>query len=97
MVNTVVYYPTGAEKFRYNMQRRWLDYSDRVSHYNSEDSMLKRTDGVLIYHVLNTTVFINKPEDDGGRVNITGLTAGNVEESKSLLEEISKVRLLERV
>lgn len=99
MIQTEVYYPENPEKFRYNMQRRGIEYSDRVAHYNSGESMMARKDNVLIYHVVHATVFVNGPNDDFGRVNITANISsvpGEVEYAKFLLEEITKVRLIER-
>ena len=71
MIKTIAYYPENAVNFRQGMQRRWSGYSDRVESFNSEKSMQLRTDGVLIYHVIHTTVFIHRPDDDKGRVDIT--------------------------
>src|SRR3990170_6990448 len=99
MIHTGVYYPENPEKFRRNMQRRLIEYSDRVAHYNSGESMMARKDKVLIYHVVHATVFVNRPNDDFGRVNITANISsvpGEVENAKSLLEEITKVKLIER-
>ena len=99
MIRTQVYYPTDAVKFRRNIRKKWDEYSEKIGHYNSKESMLARTDKVLIYHVLDATVFINAPSDDRGRVNITANVTsipGEIESAKSLLEKIAEVKLMER-
>ena len=98
MIQTQVYYPIDSVKFRRNIQGKW-QMGSGIANYNSEESMLKRTDKVLIYHVLNSTVFIHAPSDDRGRVNITAnltSTPGGIESAKSLLENISEIKLMER-
>ena len=94
MIRTQIYYPENPVKFRRNLQRRWHEFSERVAHYNSEESMSTRTDRVSIYHVLDTTVFINAPSNDRGRVNITANISSipeKIEPAKSLLEKITNL------
>ncbi|HUW43894.1 MAG TPA: hypothetical protein VMV95_02965 [Bacillota bacterium] len=103
IIQTRVYYPTDPEKFRKNLEK-WvtlniLDGPKEIVHYNSAESMSKRTDNVLIYHALDATVFVNAPNDDRGRVNITAYVKsvpGEIESAKSLLEKITEIKLMER-
>ena len=99
MIQTRIYYPTDAEKFRKNVQRRWCDLYEEVASFNSKESMSKRTDKMLIYHVLDTTVLVHAPYDNEGRVFITAdviSSPGRIEAAKSLLEKMSEVELIER-
>ena len=94
MIQTYNYQPADPEKFWRNIKRRWTEYSEKVAHFNSQESLSKRTNGELIYHVINATVFIRKP----GEKNMVSITAKprEMKKTQSLLEEISKVKLIEK-
>lgn len=95
MIQTYHYRPVDPEKFRRNFVRRWMEYSDRIAHFNSRESLSKRVNGELIYHVMNATVFVDKPEKE----KIVSITTEprEMKAAKSLLEEISKVKLMEKI
>lgn len=97
MIQTRFYEPIEPQKFWKNIQRRWYEYSDRVAHYNSEQSISMRTNGELIYHVLDASVFIRRPNE----THMVGITANiekgkdKIEEARKLLEEIAKQKIIE--
>lgn len=104
MIQTHVYYPTNPEKFRENLKElvvhNNLEMPKEIVHYNSNESMSKRTDGVLIYHILDATVFVHDVEEYKGRVNITATVRsipGEVEAARSLLEKMTKIKLMKRL
>ena len=101
MIQTRVYYPTDMINFRRNLQKNFdsLEDIEKIVHYNSDENMSKRTDKVLIYHVLDATVFVNTPDDDHGRINITAKLScclDKIESAKLLLEDRTKIKLRER-
>lgn len=100
MIRTTFYEPADPEKFRKNLRRRHLQYSDRFAHFNSAQSMDERGNGELIYHVLDTTVFVRYPSEKrmvGITANVKRTSHDEISEAKSLLEEISRVKLIEAI
>lgn len=95
MMETKVYYPQNANKFYRNLQRRGIEFAGRMVSYNSESFMRDRPDKSLVYHLANAAVVVSHPTDDRGCVSITS-TEGKTGVAKSLLEEIGRVKLVER-
>ena len=59
--------------------------------------MAGRKNGELIYHVLDATVFVRNPSERqmvAITANIKRTSSDEISEAKSLLEEISKVKLI---
>ena len=101
MIQTKAYYPIYPEEFRRNIQENWHNYSGRIISYNSPESTSAETNKMLIYHVFNATVIVGRARKNNGRsrVDITANVSSIPEEiefTKSLLEEISKVKLMEK-
>lgn len=81
------------------MKRRWIEYSDRIAHFNAEPSMAQRLNGELIYHIIDATVFIrlsSEPRMVGITANVTTVDVkeNEINRVKYLLEGITKVKLL---
>lgn len=94
MIHTNFYEPANKMKFWRNIQRRWTGYGHELGSFNAEQSVAARTNGELIYHVLDATVFIRRPSEK----NMVGITAdegplAKILAAKSLLEEITKTTL----
>ncbi len=97
MIRTIFYEPATPEKFRRNMKRRFNEYAG-IAHFNAEISMAQRPSGELIYHVLDATVFVRLPSQPkivGITANVESIQNDKIAQAKSLLEKISKVKLLE--
>lgn len=100
MIRTTFYEPKEPERFRRNIRRRYLKYSDRVAHFNSDQSMENRGNRELIYHVLDATVFVRNPSEKrmvGITADVKSASHDEISHAKSLLEEISRVNLIEAI
>ncbi|MEK6892612.1 MAG: hypothetical protein AABX07_00230 [Nanoarchaeota archaeon] len=98
MIRTIFYEPVNREKFRQNIKIRWSKYSTETASFNAEDSMAQRINRELIYHILDATIFVRLPSQPimvGITANVTRLNNNQIEQAKSLLEEITRIKLIE--